>query len=304
MDICGEREPTPVNLSVSHTVLVSIMKTEASVSGPNMQPLLKVENLVKRYAKRTLAGTGTDLLALDTVSFTIFSGTTLAVVGESGSGKSTLALCVACLESPTTGTIWFEGKNIVKLGERARRQVRQQIQLIFQDPASSLNPRWSVLEILVEPLILEGKCNREEMRQRANSLLERVVLSKNIVERLPTELSGGQRQRLAIARALALEPKLLILDEALSALDCSVQAQIANLLMDLQSSLGMTYLFITHDLAMAAYLADEIAVMNRGRIVEQGPAERILKQPQHETTLRLLAAVPRITRAALPAVEQ
>jgi ABC-type glutathione transport system ATPase component len=280
------------------------MKIDASAGSQNMQPLMTVENLAKRYAKRSLAGAREELLALDGVSFTIFPGTTLAVVGESGSGKSTLASCLACLESPTAGNIWFEGKDIVKLGEHARRQVRPQIQLIFQDPASSLNPRWSVLEILVEPLIVQRKFKLEEMKQRANSLLERVGLSPDIVKRLPTELSGGQRQRLAIARALALEPKLLILDEALSALDCSVQAQIANLLMELQSSLGMTYLFITHDLAMAAYLADEIAVMNRGRIVEQGPAEEILKQPQHETTLRLLAAMPRITRATLPAVEQ
>src|SRR6266436_6561430 len=284
--------------------LVLSMKVEASGSGQNMQPLLKAENLLKRYAKRSLAGAREELLALDGVSLTIFPGTTLAVVGESGSGKSTLASCLACLESPTAGNIWFEGKDLVKLGARARRQVRPQIQLIFQDPASSLNPRWSVLEILVEPLILQCKFKPEEMKQHANSLLARVGLPPDIVERLPTELSGGQRQRLAIARALALEPKLLILDEALSALDCSVQAQIANLLMELQSTQGMTYLFIRHDLAMAAYLADEMAVMNRGRIVEQGPAEKILKQPQHETTLRLLAAVARITRAALPAVEQ
>jgi len=279
------------------------MKVEASACGQNMQPLLKVENLVKRYARRSLVGAREELLALDGVSFTIFPGTTLAVVGESGSGKSTLASCLACLESPTTGNIWFEGKDIVKLEERARRQVRPKIQLIFQDPASSLNPRWSVLDILIEPLILESKFTREEMKQRASSLLERVGLSPDIVERPPSELSGGQRQRLAIARALALEPKLLILDEALSALDCSVQAQIANLLMDLQSSLGMTYLFITHDLAMAGHLADDLAVMNRGRIVEQGPAEEILKQPGHETTRQLLAAVPRMIRA-LPELEQ
>src|SRR2546426_4869724 len=280
------------------------MKIEASGSGQNMQPLLKVENLLKRYAKRSLAGAGEELLALDGVSLTIFPGTTLAVVGESGSGKSTLASCLACLESPTAGNIWFEGKDLVKLGEPARRQVRPQIQLIFQDPASSLNPRWSVLEILVEPLILQRKFKPEEMKQRANSLLARVGLSPDIVERLPTELSGGQRQRLAIARALALEPKLLILDEALSALDCSVQAQIANLLMELQSSLGMTYLFITHDLAMAAHFADEIAVMDRGRIVEQGPPNKIFIQPEQETTRRLLAAVPRIGRGDQSALER
>ena len=282
---------------------VSSMKVEASAGSQNMPPLLKVENLVKRYARRNLAGMREELLALNGVSFTVFPGTTLAVVGESGSGKSTLASCLACLESPTAGNIWFEGKEIVKVEERVRRQLRPQIQLIFQDPASSLNPRWSVLEILLEPLILRRKFTREEMRQCASSLLERVGLSPDFVERPPTELSGGQRQRLAIARALALQPKLLILDEALSALDCSVQAQIANLLRELQSSLGMTYLFVTHDLAMAVYLADEIAVMSRGRIVELGSAEQILDQPQHETTRQLLRALPRMTRA-LPAPEQ
>jgi ABC-type glutathione transport system ATPase component len=280
------------------------MKVEASSSGHNMQPLLKAENLVKRYAKRSLADAREELLALNGVSFSVFPGTTLAVVGESGSGKSTLAACLACLESPTTGSIWYKEKDLVKLGERARRQVRPQLQLIFQDPASSLNPRWSVLELLIEPMMLQGNFTREEMNQRANSLLERVGLSSEIVQRPPTELSGGQRQRLAIARALSLEPKLLILDEALSALDCSVQAQIANLLMELQGSLGMTYVFITHDLAMAAYLADDIAVMDGGRILEQGPADKIVKHPQHEATRQLLAAVPRIARPALPAVEQ
>src|ERR1700674_3037354 len=273
------------------------MKIEVSGSGQNMQPLLKVENLVKRYAKGSLDGARGELLALDGVSFTILPGTTLAVVGESGSGKSTLASCLACLESPSTGNIWFEGKDLVKLGERARRQARPQIQLIFQDPASSLNPRWSVLEILVEPFILQRKFKHGEMKTRAYSLLERVGLSPDIVGRLPTELSGGQRQRLAIARALALEPKLLILDEALSALDCSVQAQIANLLMGLQSSLGLTYLFITHDFAMAGHLADEIAVMEQGRVVELGVADELLRTPSQEATRRLIAATPRLGTA-------
>ena len=278
------------------------MKVEATI-GKNMQPLLRVENLVKRYAKQSLAGTPEEFLALDGVCLTVFPGTTLAVVGESGSGKSTLAACLACLESPTAGSIWFAGREIAKLEERASRQIRPQIQVIFQDPASSLNPRWSVMEVLAEPLILQRKFTREEIDRRISSLLERVGLSPDIVERSPTELSGGQRQRLAIARALALEPKLLILDEVLSALDCSVQAQIANLLVELQGSLGMTYLFITHDLAMAAHLADEIAVMDRGRIIEQGQAQKILKQPEQETTRQLLAAVPRLTLAP-PLLEQ
>jgi len=280
------------------------MKVKVSDGRQKMQPLLRVENLVKRYVRKSLVGAWEELLALDGVSFKILPGTTLAFVGESGSGKSTLAACLACLESPTSGDIWLDATNTVKGGEHIRRQVRPQIQLIFQDPASSLNPRWSVLEILKEPLILQHKFSHNEMILCARSLLERVGLSSDVAARFPTELSGGQRQRLAIARALALEPKLLILDEALSALDCSVQAQIANLLIDLQSSLGMTYLFITHDLAMAAHLADEIAVMNRGRIVEQGPAETILKQPKHDITRQLLAAVPKFTRAAPPALER
>jgi ABC-type glutathione transport system ATPase component len=280
------------------------MKGESSPSEHGMQTLLKVENLVKRYARRSLAGTRGELLALDGVSFTILPGTTLAVVGESGSGKSTLASCVACLEYPTSGSVWFEGSDIVKLTQNERREIRPQIQLIFQDPANSLNPRWNALEILIEPLVLQSKFSREEMKQRAYILLERVGLSPEILERPPSELSGGQRQRLAIARAVALEPKLLILDEALSALDCSVQAQIANLLMELQGSLGMTYLFITHDLAMAGHLADEIAVINRGRIVEHGLAENVLEQPLCETTRQLLATVPRLPRTTLPAREQ
>jgi len=273
------------------------MKSEASISGRDAPPILKLESLTKRYIKRRLGGRSEELLVLNGVAFLILPGTTMAVVGPSGSGKSTLALCVACLEQPTSGSIWFDGRDVVKLPENERRQIRPQIQLVFQDPANSLNPRWNVLRILIEPFVLQGKITKEEMRQRAFSLLERVGLSSRISERLPSELSGGQRQRLAIARALALEPKILILDEALSALDCSVQAQIANLLMDLQSSLGMTYLFITHDLAMAAQMADEIAVIDRGRIVEGGRAEEVLREPKHESTRQLLAAVPRLTRA-------
>lgn len=263
----------------------------------NMQPLLEVENLVKTYSRKRLAGAREELRALNGISFSIHSGTTLAIVGESGSGKSTLAFCLACLEKPTSGVIRFEEREILQLDEKELRGVRPKIQLIFQDPASSLNPRWRVLEILAEPLALQGNLSRDEMRSRAHALLEQVGLSSNMEEKLPSELSGGQRQRLAIARALMLAPKLLILDEALSALDCSVQAQIANLLVELQNSLGMTYLFITHDMAMATHLADEIAVMSKGRIVEQGAPDRILKQPQSSITRELLAAVPRLDSA-------
>ena len=257
-------------------------------------PLLEVENLVKTYSRRRLAGPREEVRALDGVSFSISRGTTLAIVGESGSGKSTLALCLACLERPASGCIRFEERNILHAGEKDLRKIRQNIQLIFQDPTSSFNPRWKVLEILMEPLTLQGNLSRDEMRSRGHALLEQVGLSSSIEEKLPSELSGGQRQRLAIARALMLEPKVLILDEALSALDCSVQAQIANLLVGLQNSRGMTYLFITHDMAMAAHLADEIAVMSKGLIVEQGAPDRILKNSESDITRELLAAVPRL----------
>ena len=269
-----------------------------------MPPLLRAQNLVKRYPRKKFVSSGEDLLALDGVSFSMVAGTTLAIVGESGSGKSTLAFCLACLERPTSGSIWFGGKDIAKLAEKDLRQVRPKIQLIFQDPASSLNPRWNALEIVSEPMILQGWTNPNEIRRGAHTLLEKVGLSSELGERSPNELSGGQRQRLAIARALALEPEVLILDEALSALDCSVQAQIANLLMELQSSLGMAYLFITHDLVMAAHLADEIVVMNHGQIAEQGPKEKVLRLPQHETTRQLLAAVPKLPRTTLSTLEQ
>jgi peptide/nickel transport system ATP-binding protein len=258
----------------------------------NMRTLLKVENLVKSYTRRKLTGQPEVVPALGGVSFSVCRGNTLALVGESGSGKSTLAFALACLEKPTSGSIWFEETDIVKLSSKELRAIRRQIQLIFQDPASSLNPRWSVLEILTEPLVLQGNLSRGEMMSRAHVLLDQVGLSAHVEKKLPSELSGGQRQRVAIARALMLEPKLLILDEALSALDCSVQAQIANLLVELQESLGMTYLFISHDLAMAAHLADEVAVMSHGRIVEQGSPERILKKPQSTITRELLSAVP------------
>src|SRR5580698_10444428 len=262
-----------------------------------MEPILKAENLVKRYAKRSFVGTPQDFLALDGASFTVSAGATLAIVGESGSGKSTLASCIACLENPTAGNIWFEGRNLAQFPESELRKIRPQIQLIFSDPANSLSPRWTVLEIVVEPLFLQRKLGRKERSTRAFSLLERVGLSADIAKRPASELSGGQRQRLAIARALTLDPKILILDEALSALDCSVQAQIANLLLELQSSLGLTYLFITHNFAMAAHLADQIAVMDRGRIVESGPAENILRSPSHEATRALLAATPRFVES-------
>src|SRR5580693_1399937 len=265
-----------------------------------MQPLLKVENLGKQYPARKTADAIDNFAALDGVSFSIAPQTTLALVGESGSGKSTLALCIACLEPPTSGCIYFEGIDVTALDQNRLRLLRPQIQLVFQDPASSLNPRWTALDIVSEPFLVQQRFTKPDRAVRALQLLDRVAIPRRLAGRTAAELSGGQKQRLAIARALALEPKLIILDEALSALDCSVQAQIANLLLDLQSSLGLTYLFITHDFAMAAHLADQIAVMDRGHIVESGHAENILCSPSHEATRALLAAAPRFSE---PAVE-
>ena len=258
-----------------------------------MPPLVKVENLVKHYAARQSARSSDRRIALDGVSLSIAPQTTVALVGESGSGKSTLALCIACLEPPTSGSISFEGIDLATLDKSHLRALRPQIQLVFQDPASSLNPRWTALDIVSEPFLVQQRFTKPDRAVRALQLLDRVAIPRRLAGRTAAELSGGQKQRLAIARALALEPKLIILDEALSALDCSVQAQIANLLLDLQSSLGLTYLFITHDFAMAAHLADQIAVMARGRIVESGSAKNILCSPNHDATRALLAATPR-----------
>src|SRR6266481_6449273 len=201
----------------------------------NMNRLVIVEELEKRYVRTQAPGASQEVAALQGVSFSMVRGTTLALVGESGSGKSTLALCLACLERPTSGRIIFEGNEIAALQEKQLREVRTQIQLVFQDPARSLNPRFSALEIVSEPLLVQGRFNKREREDRARALLVQVGIPQEKVLRNVAEFSGGQRQRLAIARALALEPKLLILDEALSALDCSVQAQIANLLLELQT---------------------------------------------------------------------
>jgi len=253
-------------------------------------PLLRVENLRKRYVTSGLFGPQREVIALHDVSFSVLPKTTLALVGESGSGKSTLGFCVAALEKPTSGSIWFGEHEISSLRERELRLLRPQFQMVFQDPASSLNPRLTALELVCEPLQIQRRLNERAQRERAYTLLQQVGVPSNAANRHPSEFSGGQRQRLALARALALEPRLLILDEALSALDCSIQAQIVNLLLELQASLGLTYLFITHDLAMAAHIADQIAVMYRGKIVEIAAPDNFRSGATHEVTQRLMAA--------------
>src|SRR5260370_21547568 len=220
-----------------------------------MDRLLIVEKLEKRYEYTRVRGTRKEVTAVEGGSFSIGAGVALALVGESGSGKSTLALCIACLDRATSGRIVLAGREITDLDEKQLREVRPQIQLVFQDPARSLNPRFSALEMVSESLLVQGRLDRRERENRARVLLAQVGISQDKGLQKAEEFSGGQRQRLAIARALALKPKLLILDEALSALDCSVQAHIANLLIELHPSLGLTYLFLTHDFAMAGHLA-------------------------------------------------
>src|SRR5262249_40810757 len=242
----------------------------------NKEVLLSAENLTKEYSSHHSSGVKKSIRALDTVNLAIYSGAKIAIVGASGSGKSTLAACLACLEKSTSGTIHFQNLELTSLPEKALRRVRPQIQLVFQDPAMAFNPNFTVQEVLEEPWILQTKMNSEEKHDRAAQLLGRVGLSQNILSRKSKELSGGQRQRLAIARGLALDPKVLILDEALSALDYSVQAQIANLLLDLSDrsippAARPAILFITHDLIMAARIADEIVVMQHGHVIESGP---------------------------------
>ena len=267
--------------------------------GQPLEPLLRAENVAKRYESGGAFGSRQEFRALAGVTFSIFPRTTLAVVGPSGSGKSTLALCLACLEPVSFGRIWFARTEVTALDAEQQRAIRPRIQMVFQDPASSLNPRMRALELVSEPLNIQNRFDKCERRDRAYDLLQRVGLPREKATQRPDEFSGGQRQRIAIARALVLEPKLLILDEALSALDCSVQAQVANLLIDLQASLGLTYVFITHHLAMAAHLADEIVVMERGQIVEMGAARSVVNAPQHAVTRRLLLAAPGASNAAL-----
>jgi ABC-type glutathione transport system ATPase component len=262
----------------------------------NMEALLTTENLVKEYRSGHLNGAKGSVRALDQVSLAIPPGTRTAIVGSSGSGKSTLAICLACLEKPSSGAIRFQGRDLTALSESELRKVRPQIQLVFQEPAMAFNPFFTVQQIVEEPWVLQMEFDLTERHERAVKLVSRVGLSRDLLNRRSIDLSGGQRQRLAIARALALDPKILILDEAFSALDYSVQAQIANLLLDLSdrsipTTVRPAILLITHDLVMAARIADEIIVMQNGRIVESGPTRKIIETPEHATTRTLLSAM-------------
>jgi oligopeptide transport system ATP-binding protein len=230
--------------------------------------------------------------AVDGVSFSIPSGKTLGLVGESGSGKSTTGYCILQLVKPTSGSVRFMGTELTELRREQLRKTRQQMQIVFQDPYSSLDPRMTVGRIVAEPLEVHSIGTRRARTETVRRLLEVVGFNPNFTNRYPHEFSGGQRQRIGIARALALNPKLIVCDEPVSALDVSIQAQILNLLKDLQRDFGLTYLFISHDLGVVRTMSDEIAVMNKGELVEVGPAEQVYSQPKHEYTKALFTAVP------------
>jgi oligopeptide transport system ATP-binding protein len=231
-------------------------------------------------------------MAVDDVSFTVREGETLGLVGESGCGKSTLCRTILQLIEPTSGSVRFEGKELVGLGHKELRSLRREMQMIFQDPYASLNPRKRVGEIVGDPILLNGLASGKALRSQVQDLLERVGLNAEHFNRYPHEFSGGQRQRIGIARALALRPKLIIADEPVSALDVSIQAQIINLLEDLQNEFNLTYIFVAHDLGVVRHVSDRIAVMYLGKIAEIGEADAVYADPVHPYTLSLLSAVP------------
>ena len=262
-------------------------------------PLLAVRDVRVWYPVRggILGRVESYVRAVDGVSFSLDEGEILGVVGESGCGKTTLARALLGLEPLHSGSVTLEGKDLSRLHTRAERKAFTRIvQVVFQDPFASLNPRHTVLELLTEGMLAHGLATKENRRDHARRLLASVGLRDDILDRYPHAFSGGQRQRIAIARALSLQPRILICDEAVSALDLSVRAQILNLLADLRDEYNLAYLFITHDISVVRHIADRIAVMNHGKIVEEGSAEKVLEHPRHPYTRELLAAVPVIRR--------
>jgi oligopeptide/dipeptide ABC transporter ATP-binding protein len=260
------------------------------------ETLLEARDLVKHFTVRGTAfrGGGEVVHAVDGVSLDVRSGETLGVVGESGCGKSTLGRLLVRLHEPTSGSVRFGGSDITTLSRRRLRPYRREMQMIFQDPYASLNPRKRVGQILGDPFEIHGGLSREKTRLRVRELLETVGLSPDHVNRYPHEFSGGQRQRIGVARALALNPKLIVADEPVSALDVSIQAQVINLLDDLQSDFDLTYVFIAHDLGVVHHVSDRIAVMYLGVIVEVGPSDELFLAPVHPYTEALLSAIPAI----------
>jgi peptide/nickel transport system ATP-binding protein len=267
------------------------VKSNADVASPTyaFAPLVEARNLIKEYPRD-----GGVSRVVDDVSFAIYPGETLGLVGESGSGKSTIARMVLRLIEPTSGEILFEGTPVPPANSSAMRALRRRMQIVFQDPYAALNPRMRVRQILAEPFAIHRESPNEGIQARLSSLLASVGLDDSALARYPHEFSGGQRQRINIARALALRPQFLVLDEPVSALDVSVGAQVINLLRDLQRSLGLTYLFISHSMPLVRYLCDRVAVMHRGRLVEIGDALQVCESPHSEYTQQLIAATPEL----------
>ncbi len=261
-----------------------------------MTALLEVRDLVRDYTlpKQSLLSKPQNLRVLHGVSLSLKQGESLGIVGESGSGKSTLARSVMGLEKPQSGSVTINGKDIYSLGRGELKAARKEFQAIFQDPYGSLDPRHSVRRILAEPVVsLEGATTAESREERIRQVLEAVGLSASAADKYPHEFSGGQRQRIAIARALITRPKLIVADEPVSALDVSIQAQVLNLMMDLQEQFGLSYLFISHDLGVMRVITDRVAVIHLGRIVEEGPTNEVFDNPQHPYTQALVNAVPK-----------
>jgi oligopeptide transport system ATP-binding protein len=258
-------------------------------------PLVEVRHLVKHFERGGgLFRPKTIVKAVDDVSFSIEEGETFALVGESGSGKSTTGRCMLRLVDSTSGEVWFRGENVLTFSSDRMRAARRDMQMVFQDPYSSLNPRMRAFTIVEEPLVIHKIGSKAERRDRVAELFRLVGLDPSHLDRYPHEFSGGQRQRIGLARALALNPSFIIADEPVSALDVSIQAQVINLLMDLQQQLQLTYLFVAHDLRLVRHISSRVAVMYFGRIVEMGETERIFKSAQHAYTRALLSAVPAI----------
>lgn len=259
-------------------------------------PLLQVKDLVREYTlpREHLFQPPGKVQALNGVSFSIAAGRSLGVVGESGSGKSTLARLVMALDAPTAGTVELLGRNLHQLPTEELRQARRDFQMVFQDPYGSLDPRQTVERIVTEPLQAQGLTTRAEQREQAGQVLSQVGLRTNDLGKYPHEFSGGQRQRIAIARALITRPRLIVADEPVSALDVSVQAQVLNLMQDLQQQFGITYMLISHDLAVVNHLCDEVVVLYQGRIVERGSPGELFRNAQHPYTQSLVGAVPQV----------
>jgi peptide/nickel transport system ATP-binding protein len=282
--------------SASLTIAPSLDAPAMSVATPNLdKPLLEVQGLRKVFKRSGPWFQSDDFVAVENVSFKLIRGQTVGLVGESGSGKTTVGLCLLRLHEATSGKVFFDGKSLLDMSNSEFAAYKRRLQIVFQNPYASLNPRFTVGEILSEPMQLHGiGSNSADWEKQSLSLLDKVGMPASALKRYPFEFSGGQRQRIAIARSLSLSPEVVVLDEAVSALDVSVQAQVLNLLKDLQKELGLSYLFISHDLEVVRYMSDSLLVMNKGHVVEQGNAAKIYQAPQHAYTQTLLAAVPKV----------